>query len=128
MSHSVNIKTEFKNIINLLGQFTSRGWRIEQNTKCNTYPSDPRRDEIHRYVAKNPKNQYDIGINVDKQGMATFVCDFYDKTIEQQLGKNLQNIKQGYALQEVKDFMAEQDMHYQIEELATGELVVIAEK
>ena len=128
MSHSINIKTEFKNITNLLDQFKLAGWTILQNTKCNTYPSDPRRDELHRYVAKNPQNGYDVGIDIDAQGMAVFVCDFFDRSIERQLGRNLQKIKQGYALQEVKDFMAEQDMHYQIEELSTGELVVVAEK
>jgi len=129
MSHSVNIKTQFKSIENLLGQFKKKGWSIASGMKCNTYPSDPRRDEIHKYVARNPSpSGYDIGINIDAEGNAYFVCDFFDRSIEKQLGSNLKDIKQGYALDEIKKFMQEEDLEYKVEELATGELVVTAEK
>jgi|LakMenEpi03Aug12_release.lakeMendotaPanAssembly.Ray.scaffolds.fasta_scaffold876530_2 hypothetical protein len=127
MSHSVNIKTQFKNIQNLLGQFTQAGWAIEQNTKCRTYPSDPRRDEVHTYVAKNPKNTgYDIGIDIDSEGNAYFVCDFFDSSIEKQLGQNLQNIKQGYTLTEIQRQLDAENFAYSVEELATGEKVLTA--
>lgn len=103
MSHSVNIKTQFKNIRNLLSQFEKAGWAIENDTKCRTYPSDPRKEEIHKYVAKNPlAHGYDIGVDVDNEGNAYFVCDFFDSSIQKQLGENLKNIKQGYALGELK--------------------------
>lgn len=129
MSHSVNIQTQFKNINNLLSQFVTLGWQIENNTKCRTYPSDPRREEVHKHVAVNPKaTGYDVGINVDSDGNAVFVCDFFDRGIEEQLGKNLQKIKQGYALAEIKKFMYEEDLDYKVEQLPTGELVVTAEK
>jgi hypothetical protein len=129
MSHAVNIKTQFKNISNLLEQFKKAGWSIHQNTKCHTYYSDPRRDEVHKYVARNPKNGgYDVGIDVDNEGNAFFVCDFFDASIEQQLGPNLKNIKQGYAIDELKQFMTEEELSYQITELPSGELVVVAEK
>ena len=129
MSHAVNIKTQFKHIENLLKQFTKAGWKIEQNTKCNTYYSDPRKEEIHKYVAKNPTSGgYDVGVDVDNEGNAFFVCDFFDPSIEKQLGPNLKDIKQGYSVDELKRFMCEEDMSYQINELPTGELVVIAEK
>lgn len=129
MSHSVNIKTQFKNISNLLQQFEKQGWRIQMNQKCTTYPSDPRRDETHPYVAKNPKQGgYDIGINKDNEGNAYFICDFFDTSIQQQLGKNLQKIRQGYALDEIKSFMENEEMEYRIDTLESGELVVIAEK
>jgi hypothetical protein len=128
MSHSVDIKTQFKSLTNLLSQFETLGWKVVQNEKCRTYPSDPRRDEVHQYVAKNPGNGYDVGVNVASDGTATFVCDFFDHTIEKQLGKNLQKIKQGYALSELKKFMYEEDLDYKVQELSTGELVVIAEK
>lgn len=129
MSHSVNIKTCFRNIDNLLEQFSSRGWKIERDTKCRTYPSDPRRNEVHKYVARNPREEgYDVGIGVDESGDAFFVCDFYDRSIEEQLGKDLKNVKQGYSLAEIKKFMYEEDLDYQVKELNTGELVVIAEK
>jgi hypothetical protein len=129
MSHSVNIKTQFKNISNLLNQFKKHGWQILTDTKANTYPSDPRRDEIHKYVAKNPHpNGYDVAVNVDNEGNAYFVCDFFDPSIQRQLGDNLKDIKQGYALDEVKKMMHEEDLDYSVSELPTGELVVIAEK
>ena len=128
MSHSVDIKTQFKSISNLLSQFETLGWRVVQNEKAKTYYSDPRRDEVHQYVAKNPGGGFDVGINMSDDGSATFVCDFFDHTIENQLGKKLQKVKQGYALTELKKFMYEEDLDYKVEELATGELVVIAEK
>jgi hypothetical protein len=129
MSHSVNIKTQFKNIRNLLSQFEKAGWAIENDAKCRTYPSDPRKEEIHKYVAKNPlAHGYDIGVDVDNEGNAYFVCDFFDSSIQKQLGENLKNIKQGYALGELKKFLREEDMEYKVETLPTGELVVIAEK
>jgi hypothetical protein len=131
MSHSVNIKTQFKNISNLLAQFEKMGWTITQNAKCRTYPSDPRREEVHKYVAKNPltgSNKYDIGIDVDSEGNAYFVCDFFDPSIQSQLGDNLTKIKQGYALDELKKFLHEEDLDYKVDTLPTGEMVVIAEK
>lgn len=128
MSHSVNIKTQFRNINTLLAQFKTLGWEVVQNSKCNTYPSDPRRDELHRYVAKNPKGGYDIGVNVDEEGNAYFVCDFYDSSIQAQLGKNLSKVKQGYSISEIKKYLREEDMEYKIETLPSGEMVVTAEK
>jgi transposase len=129
MSHSVNIKTQFKNINNLLSQFETLGWKITQNSKCRTYYSDPSKELVHQYVAVNPSSSgFDVGINVDDTGHAVFVCDFYDRSIETQLGVNLKKIKQNYALTELKKFMYEEDLSYKVEELDTGELVVIAEK
>jgi hypothetical protein len=129
MSHSVNIKTQFKNIRNLVEQFESLGWVVSHNTKCVTYPTDPRRDELHAYVAKNPRaNGYDVGIDIDEEGNAYFVCDFFDSSIEQQLGKNLQKIKQGYTLSEIERQLQEDNFEYSVEELATGETVVTAYK
>ena len=129
MSHSVNIKTQFKKIENLLSQFKKHGWSIVENSKCSTYPSDPRKEELHRYVAKNPTTAgYDVGINIDSDGNAYFVCDFFDRSIERQLGSNLKDVKQGYALDEIKKLMQEEDLAYQVSELPTGELIVTAEK
>jgi hypothetical protein len=129
MSHSVNIKTQFKNIQTLLNQFKKLGWSIDTDIKCNTYYSDPRKEEVHQYVAKNPSpGGFDVGINTDADGNTFFVCDFYDRSIEKQLGPNLKNVKQGYALDEIKKSLQEEDMHYQVSELPSGELVLIAEK
>lgn len=129
MSHSVNIKTQFKNITGLLHQFTNAGWQIAYKTKCNTYPSDPRKDEVHEYVAKNPHpGGYDIGIDIDAEGHAYFVCDFFDGSIERQLGQGLQKIKQGYTLTEIESQLQYDNFDYNIETLPTGEMVVTAHK
>jgi len=128
MIHSVNIKTEFKNIGNLLNQFTKKGWSIVMDQKCTTYYSDPSRDRVHTYVAKNPTaGGYDIGINKDEHGNAFFVCDFFDGSIERQLGKDLQHIKQGYALDELREFIEQENLAYNIKTLETGEMVITAE-
>ena len=129
MSHSVNIKTQFKNLENLLTQFTKLGWTIQRDIKCRTYPSDPRRNEVHPYVAVNPKTSgYDVGIHVDEEKNAYFVCDFFGGSIEATLGKGMHKVKQGYAVDELKKFMYEENLSYNIEELENGELLVIAEK
>lgn len=128
MSHCVNIKTQFKNIETLLNQFKKAGWNIELDAKCVSYPGDPRKNEVHKYVAKNPKGGFDVGIDLDNENNAYFVCDLWDRTIEQQLGEGMTKIKQGYALDQLKQTLQDEDLEYRVEELATGELVVTAER
>jgi hypothetical protein len=129
MSHSVNIATQFKDIDTLTSVFESLGWVIHLNTKCRTYPSDPSRNDLHTYVAKNPTTGgYDVGIDVDTEGNAVFTCDFFDRSIEEKLGVNLKNIKQNYSLSKLKKFMSEEDLDYNVEVLNSGELKVIATK
>lgn len=128
MSHAVNIKTTFTNTSNLLQQFEFRGWKIVRDEKCNTYHSDPRGKEVHQYVAKNAlSGGYDVGINVGPDGNAYFVCDFFDSSIEKQLGNNLKHIKQGYALAELQKQLKYEDLSYKVTELVSGELMVVAE-
>lgn len=129
MSHSVNISTQFKDIDLLKTVFESFQWRIEENTKCKTYPSDPSRNIVHKYVAVNPDPAgYDVGIDIDSEGNAIFTCDFYGNSVEKTLGVNLKNIKQGYSLSKLKKFMMEEDLDYKVETLKSGELKVIATK
>jgi predicted transcriptional regulator len=126
MSHSVNIKTQIKQVHTLLGVFDALGWNIKENEKCRTYYSDPSKDTVHRYVAVNPKEQgYDIGIDVNEQGEAYFTCDFFDRSIESQLGKNLQKVKQNYSLAQIKQFMLEEGLDYTVSELENGQLKVV---
>lgn len=129
MSHSVNVLTQFKDIKLLQSVFESFDWKIETDRKCRTYPTDPSKDVVHQYVAVNPLSHgYDVGIDVDSDGNAVFTCDFYDRSIEEKLGKNLKNIKQGYSLSKLKRFMSEEDLDYKVETLNTGELKIIATK
>lgn len=126
MSQSVAILTKFKNVELLLEVFRSNRWQIQENCKSRTYPTDSHRDDIHRYVAVNPTGKFDIGINADQEGNYSFTCDFYDHSIESQLGKNLSMVKQGYAFGELRTFMAEEDMTYKIERLNSGEMKITA--
>jgi hypothetical protein len=129
MSHSVNVLTQFKDISLLQSVFESFDWKIKTEDKCRTYPTDPSKDVVHQYVAVNPLSHgYDVGIDVDSDGNAVFTCDFFDKSIEEKLGKNLKNIKQGYSLSKLKKFMSEEDLDYKVETLNTGELKIIATK
>ncbi len=127
MSHSVDIETSFNKINILLEQFKSLGWHIEENARRTTYPTDPRRNQANRYVAKNPKpGGYDVGIDV-VNGNAVFVCDFYDRSIEAQLGEQLLKVKQGYSTSQIKKFAHMEDLDYRIDVLPNGELRIIAE-
>jgi hypothetical protein len=129
MSHSVNIATQFKDIQLLEKTFHSLGWKTTRTTTCRTYPTDPSRNIVHDYVAVNPKSSgFDVGIDLDSDSNAVFTCDFYDSSIAESLGKNLQHVKQGYALSKLKNFMHEEDLDYSIETLPTGQLKVIATK
>jgi len=129
MSHSVKIATQFKDWNVLEKTFEALNWTIKSNQKCRTYPSDPSRDVVHQYIAVNPKaNGYDVGIDVDLDGNAVFTCDFFDKSIGSQLGQNLKNVKQGYSLNKIVEYMNEEDLDYKIENLTNGQLKVIATK
>ena len=129
MSHSVSIKTKFKNRKLLLETFEKLDWKVVENQKCTTYPSDPSRNVVHQYVALNPiPHGYDVGIDINSDGEATFTCDFFDSSIAKQLGQNLKNVKQNYSLSELKQFMNEEDLNYEVETLKSGELKVIASK
>jgi hypothetical protein len=84
---------------------------------------------VHDYVAVNPNFAgYDVGIDLDENANAAFTCDFYDRSIERTLGKNLQHVKQGYSLDKLKTYMHEEDLDYSIETLPTGQLKIIATK
>lgn len=129
MSHSVNVLTQFKDIKLLQSVFESFDWKIQTDAKCRTYPTDPSKDVVHQYIAVNPLSHgYDVGIDVDSDGNAVFTCDFFDRSIEEKLGRNLKNIKQGYSLSKLKRFMSEEDLDYKVETLNTGELKIIATK
>jgi hypothetical protein len=129
MSHSVNIKTKFKNKKLLLETFEKLNWKIVENQKCTTYPSDPSKHIVHQYVALNPlPHGYDVGIDFNSDGECVFTCDFFDSSIARQLGNNLKTVKQNYSLSELKQYMNEEDLNYSVETLKTGELKIIATK
>jgi len=97
MSHSVPIKTEFRNLGALKRAFESLGWHIVENSKLNTYYSDPAKDKVYGLLARNPLPQgYDVGIIPDET--ITLECDFFRPgKIEQTLGQQFTELKKRYV-------------------------------
>lgn len=126
MSHSVAIKTECKDLEIVLQTYQELGWRIITNSKARTYPSDPARNTVYEYVAVNPSKSgraYDIGIK-QKGELYEFVCDFFDSSIAQQLGKNLNKVKQTYAVNLAKKLYEDVQI---LEMLQDGTLILECE-
>jgi len=105
-------------------QFVKLGWTLKHNAKCRTYPSDPRKDEEFPTVAVNPNaNGYDVGLMV-KNGTVEMVADYsFEKSIEQQCGKGMYRILEGYTLDMTIPGIVGQGLSYEVEEV-DGELVV----
>ena len=101
MSHSVPIKTEFRNEQALCGAFQKLGFTIRQNTKMQkTYYSDPSRDKVFELVAINPNSGgYDVGIVKASDGSFTLECDFFSAgRLSETLGISFAKLKQKYAI------------------------------
>lgn len=98
MSHSVPIKTEFRNLGALKRAFENLGWSIVENSKLNTYYSDPARNKIFKLVAKNVfTNGYDVGIVTDEETI-TLECDFFKPgKITESLGNDFSELKKKYV-------------------------------
>lgn len=110
----------------LIRVFNELGWEIKHNGKCRTYATDPSKDVVHRHVAVNPlPTGYDVGIDINEQDTAYFTCDFFDSSIERQLGKKLQKVKQNYSLAQIKQFMLEEGLDYSVTELTAGQLKIV---
>jgi hypothetical protein len=86
---------------------THFGWKIENDSKINTYPSDPARNEVYPMVAKNPNNGYDIGMKLNETtGEIELYGDFYDGSISKTLGSNCEALKQEYGCCVIEDKLA----------------------
>lgn len=98
MSHAVEITTTFYNWDALKTAFKNLGWGIKENSKINTYPSDPKRNDIHPFVATNPNHGgYDIGLRLaPEDGQVKFTWDPYGGSIEKALGKDFVKLKIEY--------------------------------
>ncbi len=98
MSHTVKIKTQFKDLSMFKKALKALGWDVKENTKIRTYHSDPNRDELYKYVAVNPKaNGFDVGVKVKPDGEMELFADFYDGSIASTLGADLTKLRQQYA-------------------------------
>jgi len=113
MSHTVEIKTNISNFQLLDKSLENFGWRIVEKTKARTYRNDPARETIYDYVAVNPQDGYDLGINLI-DGEYKIYGDFYDSSIAQQLGENLDSLKQRYSFELTKAYFEEEELEYEI--------------
>lgn len=103
MSHSVPIKTIFKNQKALFSALLALGWGIKERATCRTYPSDPKRNTIHPYVAVNPMtNGYDVGFTILPEEIIAD-CDFFGGSIEKSLGKGFCKLKTEYVKEVAKE-------------------------
>ncbi|NBQ70328.1 MAG: hypothetical protein EBU46_16440 [Nitrosomonadaceae bacterium] len=105
MSHTVKIKTQFKQIGPLKDAFRAMGWTIKEKSKIRTYPGDPKSNEVYDFVAVNPdKNAsyaYDVGINESGEELSVH-CDFFGGSIAKTLGSDLIKLKDEYACQVIE--------------------------
>lgn len=127
MSHTVQIQTEFKNWEILQKTLEQLGWTIKQNTKLNTYPSDPQRDKIYKYAAINPqRGGYDVGIDFNEEtGEVTQLhYDPFGGSIERSLGVKFATLKKEYVINVTKEHYEEVEI---LEQLADGSIILEAD-
>jgi hypothetical protein len=107
MSHTVKIQAQFKT-----EQFSSFkracehfGWKIVENSKIRTYRNDPSRNTVYPMIALNPNHGYDLGIQFnEKTGELEVLGDFFDGSVAQTLGRDLDKLKQEYAACVAEDY------------------------
>lgn len=126
MSHTVKIKTQIKERSILIKAIESMGWFVAYNQKKRTYATDPDRNKNYEIVAVNPAGNFDVGFAL-VDGVWDASADFYDRTIEQQLGTTvdkLGKLKQEYGYQLIKDEYETEGYSVDKAYNAKGELVV----
>lgn len=124
MSHTVKVKTEFKKFDTLVKAFNKLNWTIKENSKARTYPSDPAKNTIYKYVAVNPQvNGYDVGINVDGENI-DLMCDFFGGSVAATLGTQFATLKKEYVLEVTRENFEEVTI---LEMLADGSLILEAD-
>jgi hypothetical protein len=127
MSHTVRIETKFNQFDSLKAAFAKLGWTIKENSTARTYASDPARSTKYQYVAVNPKNGYDLGLKVKQDGEVEVYGDFFDGSIQQQLGQQLCELKKQYGIQVIEDKYLYEGYTVNYENLKNGCLEVVVE-
>lgn len=125
MSHTVQIKTEFKNRTALEAALTKLGWKLKENTKLRTYPYDPDRDKVYALAAINPmSNGYDVGLKIAETGEIDLLCDFYGGSIAKSLGTDFAILKKEYVIKVVEQEYEDVQI---LEMLADGSIILEAD-
>ncbi|WP_395000739.1 hypothetical protein [Acinetobacter sp.] len=125
MSHSVPIKTEFKSQSAMRKAFEALGWSFKENSKIRSYSSDPARLKTFELVAVNPRQGYDVGITIGKNGEIDLTCDWYSPgKISETLGVEFTELKKKYCIEVTNE-------HYEqvtIEQMfADGSFIILAD-
>lgn len=122
MSHTVQVKTEFKNVKTLTKALESLGWSVVQKRQIRTYDLDK---TVYDCVALNPSTSgYDIGINVNGKNGLEVKCDLFGGSIEATLGSNLTKLKQKYAVQSVRDLYQYKNVIITVKDGQQGNTVI----
>jgi hypothetical protein len=122
MSHTVAIKTEFKNWNILTKTLENLGWTLKQNSKLRTYPSDPQRNTVYEWIAVNPdKNGYDVALRINADESIDLLCDTFGGSIERTLGNQFRTLKKEYVINVAKNEFEEVEI---LKALADGSLIL----
>lgn len=109
MSHTVNHRMpDMKSPEVLTKAFNKLGWKVELNTKCRTWASNPDRNKTYKWVAKNPaQHGYDLAIVQDAKGNMSIEGDtsMMGQDVWGVLGKDFQKLKQQYSVENVLDWV-----------------------
>jgi hypothetical protein len=126
MSHTVALKTQFKNMDLLTKAFKTLGWTIKENSKIRTYPGDPTpaAQVTYKHVAVNPTHGgYDLGLVLDeKTGEITPMGDLFSAgRVQNTLGQDLCELKKQYCIEVAREYSQEELEFLEVE----GGLLVI---
>lgn len=118
MSHAVEIATTFFNFDALKKALGTLGWTLKENDKIRTYPSDPKRHDVHPYVAVHPSSSgYDMGMRIDPtDGQIKFTWDPYGGSIERSLGHDFVKLKVAYAQALIEEHYEEVNVESETED------------
>jgi len=127
MSHTVKINVVYKDLSALKTAFQSFGWTIKENSKIRSYYGQEQ--HTFPYAAINPQKQgYDIGLTPSQDGTIDVKTDFFDRSIETQLGKDLAALTQKYACQVIEDEYIFQGYTVDYEQLKNGTVKLTVRK
>jgi hypothetical protein len=130
MSHTVKISAQFRSeqfqaFKRAIEKF---GWKLIENSKIRTYRNDPARDTIYPMIAQNPNSGFDLGLRFNEAtGELEVLGDFYDGSVAQTLGRDLDKLKQEYSCQVIEDHFTMQGYVVNREVNAEGLVTVTVE-
>lgn len=129
MSHTITIKTKFKDLDILKKTFLQLGWSIVENSTLRGYAGLSLYQSKLSYslVAKNPNTGADIAITTDNANEISLIGDMACPTVSKTLGQNLSKLRQHYAFNIIEDEFLFQGANITKTELENGNWIVEVE-